>query len=73
VPLGTMRDLEGASQTRQRPWSIKCAVKLVEYRVTFSVHRPDLNPFSGRNVVAKCGWYIWFFNFQNRGIWFFYP
>jgi hypothetical protein len=29
VPLGTNRDLEGASQIRRRPWSIKCAVNLV--------------------------------------------
>jgi hypothetical protein len=33
VPLGTNRDLEGASQTCRRPWLIKCAVKLVEVRV----------------------------------------
>jgi hypothetical protein len=33
VPLGTNCDLEGASQTRRRPWSIKCAVKLVDVRV----------------------------------------
>jgi hypothetical protein len=33
VPLGTNRDLKGASQTRRRPWSIKCAVKLVYVRV----------------------------------------
>jgi hypothetical protein len=26
VPLGTKRDLEGASQTRRRPWSISFAL-----------------------------------------------
>jgi hypothetical protein len=24
-------------------------------------------------IVTIIGWYIWFFNFQNRVIWFFYP